>query len=73
MRAIYFERNGGHEILELIERPSPTPGEARCSSTSRRSARTTATCMSAGYGSAAPTILGVEGAGRVYDTGERVA
>jgi NADPH:quinone reductase-like Zn-dependent oxidoreductase len=27
MRAIYFERTGGPEVLELTERPAPTPGE----------------------------------------------
>lgn len=42
---------------------------------SRRSASTIATCTSARAGATAlrPAIIGVEGAGRIHDTGERVA
>ena len=48
---------------------------ARCWSTSRRSASTTATSTSdrGGYGSPPPAIIGAEGAGTVTETGERVA
>jgi NADPH:quinone reductase len=76
MRAIYFERNGGPEVLELRERPAPTPaaGEVLVDVEAIGvNYRDVYERRGGGYGSAPPAIIGVEGAGTVHDTGERVA
>jgi NADPH2:quinone reductase len=76
MQAILFERNGGPEVLELREVPDPEPREGQvvvnveaCGINYRdvyeRNGR--------GYGQEPPAIIGVEGAGTIADTGERVA
>lgn len=76
MRAIYFERNGGPEVLELSERPAPTPGDGDVLINIEAvgiNYRDVYERNGGGYGSAPPAIIGVEGAGKIADTGERVA
>jgi NADPH:quinone reductase len=76
MRAIVFERNGGPEVLELQERPTPTPGDGEVLVDVEAvgiNYRDVYERDGGGYGSAPPAIIGVEGAGRIADTGERVA
>ena len=76
MRAIYFERNGGPEVLELTERPAPTPGDGEVLIDVEAigiNYRDVYERNGVGYGSAPPAIIGVEGAGKIADTGERVA
>ena len=76
MRAIVFERNGGPEVLELRERPAPTPGKGEVLVDVEAvgvNYRDVYERNGSGYGSAPPAIIGVEGAGRIAGTGERVA
>ena len=76
MRAIVFERNGGPEVLELTERPAPTPGEGEVLIDVQAigiNYRDVYERQGGGYGSEPPAIIGVEGAGEIHDTGERVA
>ena len=76
MRAIVFERNGGPEVLELHERPGPTPGEGEVLVDVEAvgiNYRDVYERNGDGYGSAPPAIIGVEGAGTIAGTGERVA
>jgi NADPH2:quinone reductase len=76
MRAIVFERNGGPEVLEAkdVQDPVPAAGEAvvdveavgiNYRDVYEREGRD--------YGARPPAIIGVEGAGTIADTGERVA
>ena len=76
MRAVVFERNGGPEVLEAKEVDDPTPGDGEVivdvdavginyRDVYEREGR--------GYGATPPAIIGVEGAGTIADTGERVA
>jgi NADPH:quinone reductase len=76
MRAIVFERNGGPEVLELQERPTPTPGDGEVLVNVDAvgiNYRDVYERNGGGYGSAPPAIIGVEGAGMIAGTGERVA
>ncbi len=76
MRAIYFERNGGPEVLELQDRPAPEPrdGEVLVEIDAVGvNYRDVYERNGGGYGSAPPAIIGVEGAGTIAGTGERVA
>jgi NADPH2:quinone reductase len=75
MRAIYFERNGGPEVLELRDVPAPEPGAGEVLVDVEAigiNYRDVYEREGVGYGSEAPAIIGVEGAGRIHDTGERV-
>jgi NADPH2:quinone reductase len=76
VRAVVFERNGGPEVLELkhVDDPSPGDGEVivdvgavgiNYRDVYEREGR--------GYGSIPPAIIGVEGAGTIVGTDERVA
>jgi NADPH2:quinone reductase len=76
VRAVVFERNGGPEVLELkhVDDPSPGDGEVivdvgavgiNYRDVYEREGR--------GYGSIPPAIIGVEGAGTIAGTDERVA
>jgi NADPH2:quinone reductase len=76
MRAIVFERNGGPEVLELKEVPSPRPTASQVLVDVEAigvNYRDVYERQGGGYGSPPPAIIGVEGAGRIHDTGERVA
>lgn len=76
MRAIVFERNGGPEVLELQQRPTPTPGDGQVLVDVEAvgvNYRDVYERNGGGYGSAPPAIIGVEGAGTIAGTGERVA
>src|ERR1700733_20029 len=76
MRAIVFERNGGPEVLELRDVPAPTPGEGEVLVDVEAigvNYRDVYEREGDGYGSPPPAIIGVEGAGRIHDSGERVA
>ena len=76
MRAIVFERNGGPEVLEVKDVPAPEPGpdevliDVEAVGVNYRDVYER---RGGGYGSPPPAIIGVEGAGRIRDTGERVA
>ncbi len=75
MRAIYFERNGGPEVLELRDLPAPTPGDGEVLVDVEAigiNYRDVYECRGGGYGSQPPAIIGVEGAGKIAETGERV-
>ena len=76
MRAVVFERNGGPEVLVAKEVDDPTPGDGEVivdvdavginyRDVYEREGR--------GYGATPPAIIGVEGAGTIAGTGERVA
>jgi NADPH:quinone reductase len=76
MRAIVFERNGGPEVLELQDRPTPTPSDGEVLVEVEAvgvNYRDVYERNGGGYGSAPPAIIGVEGAGTIAGTGERVA
>jgi NADPH2:quinone reductase len=76
MRAVVFERNGGPEVLELREdAPEPEPGDGEVLVDVEAvgiNYRDVYEREGRGYGSEPPSIIGVEGAGRVADSGERV-
>ena len=76
MRAVVFERNGGPEVLEPRDVPDPVPGDGQVlvdveavgvnyRDVYEREGRS--------YGSQPPAVIGVEGAGTIADSGERVA
>ena len=75
MRAIVFERNGGPEVLEPKDLPDPAPGEGQvlvdvgAIGVNYRDVYE----RNGDYGSTVPAIIGVEGAGTIAETGERVA
>jgi NADPH2:quinone reductase len=78
MHAIVFERNGGAEVLEYKEVPDPEPDTGSDEVLVRVEAvginfRDVYERDGSGYGSPPPAVIGVEGAGRVVETGERVA
>ncbi len=76
MNAVVFERNGGPEVLEYRQVPDPQPADGEVlvdvevvgvnfRDVYEREGRD--------YGSKPPAIIGVEGAGTVAGSGERVA
>ena len=77
MRAVVFERNGGPDVLEYKEDvPEPTPGEGEVLVEIEAAGvnyRDVYERNGGGYGSKPPAIIGVEGAGTIAETGERVA
>jgi len=76
MRAIYFEQNGGPEVLQVRDLPTPTPGGDEVLVNVDAigiNYRDVYERDGVGYGSAPPAIIGVEGAGMIAGTGERVA
>jgi len=76
MRAIVFERNGGPEVLECKDQPAPTPKDGEVLVDVEAigiNYRDVYERQGGGYGSEPPAIIGVEGAGTIVDTGERVA
>jgi NADPH2:quinone reductase len=76
MRAIVFERNGGPEVLEAKDVPEATPAEDEVLvdvGAVGVNYRDVYERNEVGYGSKPPAVIGVEGAGTVAETGERVA
>jgi NADPH:quinone reductase len=76
VRAVVFERNGGPSVLELQQVPDPTPGDGQVLVNVEAAGvnfRDVYEREGRGYGSTPPAIIGVEGAGTLTDTGERVA
>ena len=75
MHAVVFERYGGPEVLENKEVPDPEPGDGEVLVDVEAvgiNYRDVYECAADGYGSTPPAIVGVEGAGTVVGTGERV-
>jgi NADPH2:quinone reductase len=76
MRAILFEQQGGPEVLEARDVDEPTPGDGEVLvdvETVGVNYRDVYERQTSGYGSDPPAIIGVEGAGTIRETGERVA
>ena len=76
MHAVVFERKGGPEVLEYGEVPDPSPAEGQVLvrvEVAGVNYRDVYERTRSGYGSDPPAIIGVEGAGTVLATGERVA
>jgi NADPH2:quinone reductase len=76
MRAVVFERNGGPKVLEYKEVPDPAPREGQVLVNVEAvgvNFRDVYEREGRDYGSKPPAIIGVEGAGVVAQTGERVA
>lgn len=75
MKAVVFERKGGPEVLEYTEVPDPVPTAGKVLVQVEAigvNFRDVYERERPGYGSAPPAIIGVEGAGRIVETGERV-
>jgi NADPH:quinone reductase len=75
MHAVVFERNGGPEVLEYKEVREPTPADGQVLIDVEAAGinyRDVYEREGDGYGSEPPAVIGVEGAGTVVDTGERV-
>lgn len=76
MHAVVFERYGGPEVLEYKEVPDPDPRDGEVLVDVEAvgvNYRDVYECQADGYGASPPAIVGVEGAGRVVETGEHVA
>jgi NADPH:quinone reductase len=75
MKAVWFERHGGPEVLELRDLPEPKPGEGELLVNVEAvgvNYRDVYEREREGYGTEAPGILGAE-AGGTTDGGERLA
>jgi NADPH2:quinone reductase len=75
MHAVVFERYGGPEVLEYKEVPDPEPEDGQVLVDVEAvgvNYRDVYERESDRYGSGPPAVLGVEGAGTVADSGERV-
>ncbi|MGN6168991.1 MAG: quinone oxidoreductase family protein [Solirubrobacteraceae bacterium] len=74
MDAVVFEQNGGPEVLEYKQVPDPSPGDGQvlvdveAVGINYRDVYE----RNGGYGSKPPAVIGVEGAGTVVDSGQRV-
>ncbi len=76
MHAVVFERNGGPEVLDYKEIPDPTPKDGQVLVDVEAvgiNFRDVYEREGRDYGSKPPAVVGVEGAGTVEATGERVA
>ncbi len=76
MKAVIFERNGGADVLEYAEVPDPSPRDGQVLVEVEAvgvNYRDVYEREGRDYGSKPPAIIGVEGAGTVAATGERVA
>jgi NADPH:quinone reductase len=76
VRAVVFERNGGPEVLDYREVPDPKPSDGQVLVDVEAvgvNFRDVYEREGRNYGSKPPAIIGVEGAGKVAGTGERVA
>jgi NADPH2:quinone reductase len=76
MRAVVFERNGGPEMLEYTDVPRPALADGQVLVRVEAAGvnyRDVYEREGRGYGSEPPAVIGVEGAGTLVDSGERVA
>lgn len=76
MRAVVYERHGGPDVLEYEEVPDPDPAEDEVLVDVEAvgvNFRDVYEREGGAYAQEPPAIIGVEGAGRVAETGERVA
>jgi NADPH2:quinone reductase len=76
VHAVVIERNGGPEVLEVKDMPDPMPGEGEVLVDVEAigvNYRDVYEREGSAYATALPAIVGIEGAGTVADTGERVA
>jgi NADPH2:quinone reductase len=76
MHAVVFERYGGPEVLEYQEVPGPSPSDGKALVEVEAAGinyRDVYEREREGYGSQPPAVIGVEGAGTIAGTGERVA
>ena len=76
MRAIWFERHGGAEVLELRDVPEPVPGDDEVLVDVEAigvNFRDVYEREREGYGTDAPGVLGAEAGGTAVGTGERLA
>lgn len=76
MHAVVFETNGGPEVLDYREEPEPVPSDAQVLVDVEAvgvNFRDVYEREGPDYGSKPPAIIGVEGAGTVKTTGDRVA
>src|SRR3989449_3650921 len=76
MHAVVFESNGGPEVLDYKEVPDPSPRDGQVLvdvAAVGVNFRDVYEREGRDYGSRPPAIMGVEGAGTVVGTGERVA
>ncbi len=76
MRAVVFERNGGPDVLSYENVPDPVPSDGQVLIeivAAGVNYRDVYEREGSGYGSPPPAIIGVEGAGTIAGTGERVA
>ncbi len=75
MKAVVFEKNGGPEVLQYKEVDDPAPREGQVLVDIEAAGinyRDVYERQGGGYGSPPPAVIGVEGAGRIADNGERV-
>jgi NADPH:quinone reductase len=75
VKAVVFERKGGPDVLEYREVPDPVPTDGKVLVEVEAigvNFRDVYERERPGYGSEPPAILGVEGAGRIVGSGERV-
>ena len=76
MHAVVFEHEGGPEVLEYKEVPDPTAGEGHVLVRVEAigvNYRDVYERRGTAYRSHLPAVIGVEGAGTIVETGERVA
>jgi len=76
MQAVVFDRNGGPEVLEFKDVPEPAPKDGQVLVDVMAigvNFRDVYEREGHGYGSPPPAVIGVEGAGIVAGTSERVA
>jgi NADPH2:quinone reductase len=76
MRAVVYERHGGPEVLEVKDVPDPSPGEGQVLVDVEAvgvNYRDVYEREGGSYATEPPAVMGIEGAGTVADSGERVA
>ncbi len=76
MQAVVFERNGGPDVLEVRELPDPAGADGQALIDVEAigvNYRDVYEREGRDYGSMPPAVIGVEGAGVIVGTGERVA
>lgn len=76
MKAVVYDRHGGPEVLEFRDVPDPSPGEGQVPVDVEAvgvNYRDVYEREGQSYATEPPAVIGVEGAGTVRDSGERVA